>query len=232
MVGDGLLPDKNWILSLFDMWRPRKATVTAVDGSGVKVHVDGEDTARPHTYTPSIDGLSIGDAGVLHPMKGTGVGQFIPVNVPLVPPHNHDDRYYTEAEVNALLALRRPQAGGAFIETTYSTGSDHLLTAAKVEFTGLPVGESFGVSFTATFIASGSGSASGSFGVNAASNGSNASLFPYGYGVPISTNSPFIASFSTTRTVGGDGKIILTPVLQRNAGSIYVQAAYLTANLS
>lgn len=88
MVGDGNHATKNWILSLFDQWRPRKATVTGVQPGGVELQVEGEDSPRPHLYLPSVDGLAIGDSGVLHPMKGIGAGQFIPTDHPTVSPYN------------------------------------------------------------------------------------------------------------------------------------------------
>jgi len=81
MVGDGGRTTKNWILSLFDQWRPRNATVTDVQPGGVELHVEGEESPRPHLYIPSVDGLTIGDSGVLHPMKGVGAGQFVATGV-------------------------------------------------------------------------------------------------------------------------------------------------------
>lgn len=215
-----------------DFWRPRKATVVATQPGGVKVRIHQNNGVT--NWVPAVASVTpVGTVGALVRYSREDA-LFVPSDLAVsFDGHTHDDRYYTEAEVNALLAARQPRAlaGGAFVETTYTTAGDRVFTAAQVEFTGLTVGGGYNVSYTATFVASGT-SGNASFGVQSTSNGSSSLPFTFGYGIPVTTKREHIAGYSTTRTVGGDGKITVAPVFRWNSGSVFIEAVYLTVTVT
>lgn len=97
-----------WIQRAVAGMTPRQATVTRPGESGgvwVRHIGPGQDTAPESWYRSTVNNVPAGTRGWVIPIGG-GKGLFIATSLSEFPPspHNHDGRYYTEAEVDALLA--------------------------------------------------------------------------------------------------------------------------------
>lgn len=220
----GPLALMRWVKGAIDATLPRQAVVDRSGNGGVWIRFAPVDATQPPVWFPStIADLPPGWSGWVQPLPG-GKGLFVASGMP---------RPYSQAETNALLAAARPImiSNGAFSSASFTTNAVHDITAASTDITGLPVGATYKVKVFVTVVASGA-TGTGRFGARVVGGGINGHAVPMGYGIPITTKREHSAEWTFERTVGGDGKITVVPVCERSAGTINIEAAYVTVTLS
>lgn len=207
---------------------PRQAVVTRVDGPGVWVRFTPVDSSTPEMWFPStVAGLSVGAAGWVHPLAG-GKGRFIADDVPLVSPHNHDERYYTEAEVNALIDAYRPRTarGVNAPGVTISTAGDYLYSGSAVTFTGLVPNTNYTVRADVGIRTFSTGTL---FLIASTGAAIMESLYQ---GVSEDNAFRYDSLLHTSTGSGAGGSITVTPGIRWNGGSIILTQITLTATIT
>ena len=120
-------------------------------------------------------------------------------------------------------------SNGANQSITLTTAGEYPVTNAALEISGLVPGASYKAAVTVVIRAAG-GSGSATFGFHAASNGATSFL---GSGPVITTaaTQAYVFAYSSTRVVGADGKITVTPAVRWASGTVVVSAGYVTVTV-
>lgn len=133
----------------FDPQIPYFAEVVAIVGDYVRVSSGGTIGSGGQIVRAKGPGVVVGDRGVVIPTAGGGMA-FVPVGGETLAPHTHDDRYYTEAEVDSKInALPSGPVGmttagrTASFRNSFSVGplSNMSITANRVYFIPIYISE-------------------------------------------------------------------------------------------
>lgn len=92
------------------------AIVVEAKGNIVRVRFSGEDEAGETWFTSTINPVPVGCVGVVVSIRGNA-GYFQPIGL------NHDERYYTEAEVASLISEWQTRHASVASNTVISTSN-------------------------------------------------------------------------------------------------------------
>lgn len=215
--------------------------VDSVNGQTGTVVLDADDiddTSTSHKFATAaqltkLNGIEAGAQVNVTPTWGAVTGK--PSEFP-PEPHNHDGRYYTETEVDAIIAaLAIPQTKGNTTPGSASISMDSagttVLTGGHVlTFSGLITGRTYEVTWVIS-ARNGSGG-SGAYRITAEVIGNSTSMPTYGAFVHGGNLESTTGTGRTTMVPNGSGVITVAPAITRDSGSTRISQVNIVATVS
>lgn len=214
--------------------------VDSVNGQTGTVVLDAGDidaTASRLWLAPAertkLDGIEAGAQVNVTPTWGAVTGK--PSAFP-PSPHDHDDRYYTETEVNAIIAaLAIPQtkgnpAPGSTSISMDSAGTTVLTDGHVLTFSGLITGRTYEVTWVIS-ARNGSGG-SGAYRITAEVIGNSTSMPTYGAFAHGGNLESTTGTGRTTMVPNSSGVITVAPAITRESGATRISQVNIVATVS
>lgn len=149
-------------------------------------------------------------------------------------PHDHDERYYTQAQVDALIAANRPkvESNGSSMAVAISSTGDHDLAAGAVTIPGLTPGASMKIIGEVMLRLIGTGSGGNAAPGFKVTDGASTTTFVF-VSLPAATTGQSQQSirYSATITVPASGSVTLTPISRWSSGTYSVNYAMATLEI-